>query len=362
MFYSDKERAKDSKDVEKLFKNITNGMLRRKRGGDYSLSDSEDDGEARRNQKRKEFARMRKALLEDERIGKIAQNPKQSAFLAAIEDREKDDEIDFLDTFEDSQEAFESQSQGETKDTEMTDQVQVPGSQPDTSMRPPKRKRDDDSTSDIENRPPPNLRHTKVAKRPTNLSEIRESLSSLIEDPNANIDRDDSESDLEIVDEDNEGGSGSGTDRESHRDLVEKDPFAARRNANIAVVDRISLKRSSSSNISSTTKLAFSAPTTSLFNVKVPPLLRKATSNLSTTSSSSGISGMGKGALEAAGLSSTGIKRGGSRTSGIAYQARETERRKAVEEGEKKREKRKFKGAERRREAVGGLFGKGSFE
>lgn len=71
---------------------------------------------------------------------------------------------------------------------------------------------------------------------------------------------------------------------------------------------------------------------------------------------------MGKGALEAAGLASTGVKRGGSRTSGIAYQARETERRKAVEEGEKKREKRKFKGAERRREAVGGLFGKGSFE
>ena len=58
--------------MERLFKDITNGTLRRKRGADYDLSDSDDDGEARRAMKRREFARMRKALLEgNEDIGKI---------------------------------------------------------------------------------------------------------------------------------------------------------------------------------------------------------------------------------------------------------------------------------------------------
>jgi mediator of replication checkpoint protein 1 len=68
---SDKERASDEKQVEKLFKDITNGILRRKRGADYDLSDSDDDLEARRRRKQREFAKMRKALLEDEKLGKI---------------------------------------------------------------------------------------------------------------------------------------------------------------------------------------------------------------------------------------------------------------------------------------------------
>src|SRR5258706_2675671 len=100
---SDKERARDEKQVEKLYKDITTGMLRRKRGQDYDLSDSDDGGEARRRMKRREFAKMRKALLEDERIGKIAENPKKLAFLHAIEDRDEDDEVDFLEEFVESE-------------------------------------------------------------------------------------------------------------------------------------------------------------------------------------------------------------------------------------------------------------------
>lgn len=298
--------------------------------------------------------------------------------MAAIEDRERDDEIDFLDAYEDSQEVFESQTQEESqnKDVEMSDVIQVPGSQPDTLMGPPKRKRSDDY-SDIENRPPPNLRRTKGTKRPSNLSEIRESLSSLIEEPNALVDADNDsdleDSDLEIIagdDADKDGeASGSGTDREARKVKEPRDPFATRRNHGIHIVDRISLKRASSSNInnniSTTTKLAFAAPSTtsSLYSVKVPPLLRKATSNLSTTSNSSGIASL-TGGNKASLVEGTGsgIKRGGSKKSGIAYQARETERRKKVEEGEKRREKKKFKGAEKRRGEVGGLFGRGSFE
>ena len=46
---------------------------------------------------------MRKAMLADERLGKIAQNPKQAAFLAAIEDRSDDEEdVSIFDAPEDS--------------------------------------------------------------------------------------------------------------------------------------------------------------------------------------------------------------------------------------------------------------------
>ncbi|KAL8741313.1 MAG: hypothetical protein Q9190_006066 [Brigantiaea leucoxantha] len=47
-FYADKERASDSAAVSKLFKDLSSGNLRRKRGaGDFDLSDSEEDDETR---------------------------------------------------------------------------------------------------------------------------------------------------------------------------------------------------------------------------------------------------------------------------------------------------------------------------
>lgn len=73
MSNSDKERIADEKQIAKLYRDINNGGLRRKRGADFELSDSEDDGEARRRKKQQEFARMRKALMEDENIGKIGE-------------------------------------------------------------------------------------------------------------------------------------------------------------------------------------------------------------------------------------------------------------------------------------------------
>lgn len=75
---SDKEREDDEKRVEKLYKDIANGGLRRKRGaerGDLWDSDDEDEAAARRRAaKQREFARMRKALLADEKIGKIGKS------------------------------------------------------------------------------------------------------------------------------------------------------------------------------------------------------------------------------------------------------------------------------------------------
>lgn len=301
--------------------------------------------------KRKEFAKMRKALLEDERIGKIAENPKRLAFLRAIEDRGDDDETDFLDDFVDSQDASDSQSQSQIEGQEIT---QVIGSQPEGIMGPPKRKLGADS--DTENRLPPHLRRTNTGKRPSNLSEIRESLSSLIDEPNAMVQAhgaSDSESDLEIEGED----TGN-----KQKEKENRDPFAPRRTNSIPVVDRISLKRASSNaSISMSTKLAFAA-SSATSGFKVPPLLRRATTNSSITSGSgSSVSGTERTAASIKDDGKTAAKKA-TKSSGVNYFARENERRVALKEGEKRREQKRFKGAEGRRNAVLGLFGKGKFD
>jgi mediator of replication checkpoint protein 1 len=75
-FYSDKERQEDEKQINKLYKDVTTGMLRKKRGGDLAeLDDSDDDLAERRRRKQEEFARMRNALLADEKVGKIGRLP-----------------------------------------------------------------------------------------------------------------------------------------------------------------------------------------------------------------------------------------------------------------------------------------------
>jgi mediator of replication checkpoint protein 1 len=340
---SDRERANDEKQIEKLYKDISKGMLRRKRGADYDLSDSDDGGEARQRRKRAEFAKMRKALLADERIGKIAENPKKQAFLRAIEDRGSDDEMGFLDDFaENDEESSESQSQTQTDDNQ-----QAPGQDKEV-MGPPKRKRSDDADYV---RPPPNLRRTNASKKPSNLAEIRQSVSSLIEEPNAmviSLDSDsESDDDLEI-----EGGP-------EQKNKENRDPFAIRR-TDVSIIDRISLKRANSSNLSNNERLAFAAPSSAL-GFKVPPLLRKATTNSSIVSTSS-VGGMSTTERMAGGKEGEGIRKGASKNSGVNYFARESERRAAIEKNERRREQKKFKGVEGRRKVVGGLFGKGKFE
>lgn len=353
--HSDRERANDEKQVEKLYKDITKGMLRRKRGADYDLSDSDDGGEARRQRKRKEFAKMRKALLTDERLGKIAENPKRQAFLRAIEDRGSEDEMDFLDDFAEPDQNSQSQSQNEEL------HMRVPDSQPPVVMGPPKRKLSHDA-GDAGNRPPPHLRRTQPSKKPSNLVEIRESLSSLFEDldsltsplePGSDTD------DEPEVDEKSDLGPFEDKEKENW------DPFA-RRKTSVPVVDRISLKRASSNDLSTNTRLAFSAAS-STSGFKVPPLLRRATTNSSltsgTSSSASSVSGVTSATERmAGGAGSDGIKRGGGKNSGVHYFARESERRVALLKTEKQREKKRFKGVETRRKVVGGLFGGGKFE
>lgn len=337
--------------MEKLFKDITNGMLRRHRGADYDLSDSDDGGEARRRMRRNQEAKLRKALLEDERIGKIAENPKKMAFLRAIEDRGEDDEIDFLDDLNDAEETMDSPSQSQADASQEV--LQVNDSQPNPATGLPKRKLSQDS--EIEKRLPPHLRRTKPAKRPSNLSEIRESLSSLIEEPNTIMSH-------EFSGSDSEQEIDNGTDtRQRQKDKENRDPFASRHKDSIAVVDRISLKRALSNNVSTNTRLAFAAPSSTL-GFKVPALLRRTTTNssISSGSSTSGVSGTERMA-GGFGNEAKFAKKAG-KNSGVNYFARENERKMKVEESEKRRKEKRWKGAEGRRKVVRGLFGMGKFE
>ncbi|TDZ41021.1 Mediator of replication checkpoint protein 1 [Colletotrichum trifolii] len=344
--HAERERESDEKMVDKLFHDITTGMLRRKRGADYELSDSDDGGEARRRMKRRQFQKMQKALFADERIKKMAEKPGSEAFLRTLEDRDSDDEMDFLNFVPDTAETEDSQSQDNSNDT-----TTVPDSQPTNTRQP---------LAAATTRPFANQRRTKDGKKPSNIGEIRESVSSLLEDLDAGI----------IPATDPASNSDDDADDES-RPRSDKENTAPtstnpRRTTRPAVVDRLSLKRNSSSNMSTTSaRLAFAMPSSSGTSFKVPNLLRRATTNSSSFKSSSDAPTSAGGAASGSGggFGDDGkIKKTASKRSGVSALARENERRAAVRENEKRREARKWKGAEMRVKAVGGLFGGGKFE
>lgn len=326
-------------------------MLRRKRGaGEFDLDDEDDGGEARRRMKRRQFAKMQKALFADERISKVAENPRNQAFMRTIEDIGSDEEMDFLyepapDDNKDSQEG--SQDNQAPKSASV-----VPDSQPVAAgnMNAPAR------------RAPAADRRPKTGKKPSDIGEIRETLSNLLDEPSGNsiISATDFGSDSEDDGGDEEDGESSNKENTK--------PRRGRTQHAGQVVDRISLKRQGSSNVSTTSnggRMAFAAPNSSSAGFKVPALLRRATTNslISTGSSASG-----KGAAASNGGSAGGfgddakIKSKAGKKSGISYLARENDRRKAIDEAEKRREQKKFRAVEGRSKVVGGLFGAGKFE
>ena len=176
-----------------MYKDITTGGVRRKRGADYDLSDSDDDGEARRRMKRREFAKMRKSLMEDDNVGKIVANPKSAAFLKSLEDREDDMDID--DDFGgedivDVDHATNSQlpADGESQDTQS---ITGGNSQSERIMGLPKQ----------QSRLPPYMRGSRGIqedKRASSLAEIRANVSQLLEDANSMHHAGDSSSDSEL--------------------------------------------------------------------------------------------------------------------------------------------------------------------
>lgn len=362
----DRERAADAAQVDKLFRDITTGMLRkRRRGGDghdFDLSDSDDGGEARRRMKRRQFAKMQKALFTDERIGKIAENPRNAAFLKSIEDM-NEDEWDFGDNFIDTTSTSGDDSQ--SQNASQTDQA-VPDSQPPTTGR--KRSRMDEHAP----RPGPNERRTRGGARPASIAEVRKSLSTLLDEPNA--------SSGTIIPA-TEAGSDSEEEGRPSTSRSNKENTGHGRNARGAVVDRITLKRNSSSSLSASggsanAKLAFTAPSAAGNGFKVPALLRRATTNssklvsssaastaTSSTISQASSSGSSGSLNKAANFGEEGkLKKNAGKRSGINYFAHENERRAKVADAEKRREAKKWKGAEGRSKVVGGLFGSGSFE
>ncbi|KAI0015121.1 MRC1-like domain-containing protein [Xylariomycetidae sp. FL0641] len=358
-FFADRERAADAAQVDKLFHDITTGMLRKRRrggggGNDFDLSDSDDGGEARRRRKRRQFAKMQKALFADERIGKIAENPRNAAFLRSIEDRgdsEDDDDI-MIDSFVEPEP--ESQDQGQEAGGE--GEEAIPDSQPlAQTVGGRKRSRLDDQAATA--RPPPAARRTKDA-RPTSLAAVRRELSSLLDDthhPEASNDSVIPATEL-------------GSDDEAADD-ADKENQQRAKPAPAAVVDRISLQRSGSSNglssmtTSTTTgRLAFEAgPGAAAF--KVPALLRRATTNSLVSNSSGSSAGSGHGSVGgAAGGAEGKLKKTAGRRANVASFARETERQAKVRDAERRREEKKVRSAEGRGKVVGGLFRGGSFE
>ncbi|KAI9887172.1 MAG: hypothetical protein M1823_000999 [Watsoniomyces obsoletus] len=184
-FMADKDRAEDKRRIEQIYNDVTTGALRRKRGagnngGDYDLSDSDYDQEVRLRMKRREEAKLRRALLADENIEKIATNPKKSAFFRSIEDRDEhrsdddDDEVEEEVIFVD--ESTQSQVP-ESQDKSSSHTI----TKPSNGLLKRKFGRDD---SVDENRLPSHLRRQGKEKRIRSVSDIRETLADMIAPPN----------------------------------------------------------------------------------------------------------------------------------------------------------------------------------
>ncbi|KAJ6789020.1 hypothetical protein PWT90_09139 [Aphanocladium album] len=343
-FYADRARAEDEQQVEKLFKDITTGMLRRKRGADYDLSDSDDDGEARRRMKRRQFAKMQKALFSDERVKKMAENPGNQAFLRTIEDRGSDDEMDILEIVESPSQRDSSQSPApEAQDAA---QQTIPDSQP---QQPARQVLSTAPAGGDNNRAPARMRRTKDAKKPSNIGEVRETLSNLLEEPDASL--------IPATE------AGSDSEDENAPRSSDKENRSPRRSA-AGVVDRISLKRGNSNVSANGSRLAFaSVASASGAAFKVPPLLRRATTNSSIMSTAASTTSSSSASSTAAGFGEDNkIKKAAGKRSGVVSRAVPSNDGHArIQQSERRREEKKMKGAEKRIGVVGGLLGRGSF-
>ncbi len=287
---------------------------------------------------------MRKALLENENVGKIAEDPKKLAFLRAIEDHEDDDDLDFLDR--PAEDSFRLEP-----DTQEDHESQSQPALPDPALG--KRKRPlQDSVPDKGNmRPPPAARRTQTTKKPATLAEIRESVSFLIEEPGS-------------INTAAEPSSSASEDESGHHDENHRNP-RRRGNAN-PIIDRLSLKRAESATASSASRLAFYDPSTSNASIggfKVPSLLRRATTT-DLAGNNHGITTMATATTErAAGGGEKGdfVRRGGTKKSSVNYFARELEKSKVIDGVERRRKEERERQAKGRMMRLGGL-GTGAFE
>ncbi|KAJ4371521.1 hypothetical protein N0V83_004740 [Neocucurbitaria cava] len=334
-FYADKAKKEDEKNIADLYKKIQTGGLRRQAGGrdGFDMSDSEDEAEARQRKKRVEFQKMSRALLQDERVKTIADDKKKKAFFNTLADFADEVDYDFLDMpAEIGMEVDASQSQ-EGLQGDGTEDV-IPDSQAADAMSMPapinplKRKSPD---SQKENRPPPHLRRTaasdNLTRKPITLADVQNSVSELLEDPR-------------IIVPDSQYSESEDDDESPGPNVASRKP----------IVDRLTLSRTSSmlEAAASDANMAFHAPSRAgaAPGFRIPSLIRRATSNLSTTSQAS--SGANTPTESA-------VRRGGTGRSNIHAQAREAERRALLEKKDGKRKEALRKKVEGGRKRAGGM-------
>jgi mediator of replication checkpoint protein 1 len=264
---------------------------------------------------------MRRELLKDEAVGKIAEDKKKQAFLASIEDREAidDDEDPHFDVAETQEEESQSQEPVQNEPADAT----VAESPPSADNRNKRKRPLEQSAADTLNRLPPALRRTAIKsstvnRKPSTIAEIRESVSFLIDEPDSqsatpqygSSDEEDADPEayvnldrhLQAADENEDDGEDLGdfivndsqdSDGFKKPQLPPSRASFTDRRTKANIVDRRSLLRqasSSSSSASATSKMAFFTSKTGLPDssaFKAPSLLRRATTNSSFGSASS---------------------------------------------------------------------------
>jgi mediator of replication checkpoint protein 1 len=368
--FAERERLRNEEETNRLYKDLTTGALRRKQANTWGLEEDEDEIAMRRRQiRQREEARKRKLLLQDDNIAGLAQGRQskgKDAFLKAIaDDDDGDDILDLSDVEDDSQ-----QPSPQDESQESQDQAQV---KPLKEVSGNKRPLPDEEAPTA--RPPAKQRRTQASafRKPTSMLEVRESLSFLLEEPDAQLAAPsmvhlDSESEN---DEEPEGEDGLLDDDEELEEEQAREndggfapnpadfdaramppppppprlPASQRRTApKPAVVDRLGLKRvSSTSSVSALGRRARSAGLTT-GGFKVPSLLRRATTNVTSAANERGVT-----TSNFSRENSSGVKMGGTRKSSLAYQARAEERRAIVEASAKRREENTARIAQMRR-------------
>jgi len=244
----------------------------------------------------------------------------------AIEDRDEDDDLAFLDQSEDtpsqipnSQTQENTQQTGPLQPTTANIDVRRASIRPDSQEMPP----------------PPLPRRSNKFTKPTSLADIRDTLSDLIGQPDSAFSMDDF-SDNEL--ENNYENDPMDIEFEGNEEPREKTPGPnPRRTApdalRTAVIDRIALKRITSSSLSNSgDRLAFhSASKASESSFRVPSLLRRVTNASDSGSTTSAASNMmalgGKGV----------VKMGGSKKSSVNYYGRGDERKAKLDRIERER-------------------------
>lgn len=315
--HSDKARKEHDASVAKIYKDLQTGAFRKRGVGDaFDMSDSEDEMEMRRRKKQREFDQMFRALKADEKIGKMAENPKRKAFFDTLMDHSDDSDLEFLDHPEDPATNPTSQSD-EEKRPAAQDVVAVPDSQTtDAPTNPSKPNPATGDSQEKENRPPAHMRRTAAAasmiRRPISVADIKDSVAELLDDPR------------DVVPDSQYMTLSDSEDESTTTTVVRQERI---------VTNRLSRTPTLSSETSTTSgsNMAFQAPSAAMGapGFRVPSLIRRATSNLSAASERSS-SSMSKGA-------ESGVRRGGTGKSNIHAQAREAERRAVLEKTEQRR-------------------------